>query len=58
MRPSTWDVDVPNCGQICAASLMAMYLIFFRYLDGDVLEIVNVLEGHRDIGTFYSRDET
>jgi toxin ParE1/3/4 len=34
------------------------YLIFFRYLDGDVLEIVNVLEGHRDIGAFYPRDET
>ncbi len=24
------------------------YVIFFRY-DGDVLEVVNVLEGHRDI---------
>ena len=32
------------------------YLIFFRYL-GDVLEIVNVLEGHRDIAAFYRADE-
>lgn len=28
------------------------YLIFFRYL-GDVLEIVNVLHGSRDIVSFY-----
>lgn len=31
------------------------YVIFFRYV-GDVLEIVNVLEGHRDIAAFF--DET
>jgi toxin ParE1/3/4 len=28
------------------------YVIFFRYLE-DTLEIVNVLEGHRDIDTFF-----
>ncbi len=28
------------------------YLIFFRYI-GDVLEIVNVLEAHRDVGAFF-----
>ena len=27
-------------------------LIFFRYI-GDVLEIVNVLEAHRDVGAFF-----
>ncbi len=31
------------------------YVIFFRYA-GDVLEIVNVLEGHRDIEGYYSDD--
>jgi plasmid stabilization system protein ParE len=28
------------------------YVIFFRYV-GDVLEVVNVLEGHRDVGAFF-----
>lgn len=32
------------------------YVIFFRYL-GDVLEIVNVLESHRDIDAFFGDDE-
>ena len=29
------------------------YIIFFRYM-GDVLEIVNILEGHRDIDAFFN----
>jgi len=29
------------------------YVIFFRYL-GNTLEVVNILEGHRDIGGFFS----
>ena len=28
-------------------------MIFFRYRD-DVLEVINVLEGHRDIDAFFS----
>lgn len=33
------------------------YAIFFRY-QGDVFEVVNILEGHRDIdGYFHSGDE-
>jgi toxin ParE1/3/4 len=31
------------------------YIIFFRQV-GDVIEVVNVLEGHRDMGDFYSED--
>jgi plasmid stabilization system protein ParE len=31
------------------------YVIFFRY-DGDVFEVVNVLEGHRDIVTYFQDD--
>ena len=31
-------------------------LIFFRYV-GDVVEIVNVVEGHRDMGTLFRRSE-
>ena len=29
------------------------YVVFFRYRE-DVLEVVNILEGHRDIETFFS----
>jgi toxin ParE1/3/4 len=32
------------------------YIIFFRHL-GDVLEIVNVLERHRDIEAFFDGDD-
>jgi toxin ParE1/3/4 len=32
------------------------YLIFFRYI-GDVIEIVNVLESHRDVSAFFGGDE-
>jgi plasmid stabilization system protein ParE len=32
------------------------YVIFFRYA-GAVLEIVNIVEGHRDIPTLFSKDE-
>jgi toxin ParE1/3/4 len=28
------------------------YVIFFRYVD-DALEVVNILEGHRDIAAFF-----
>ena len=31
------------------------YIIFFRYLD-NTFEIVNILEGHRDLESFYSKD--
>jgi toxin ParE1/3/4 len=32
------------------------YIIFFRYL-GDVLEIVHVIEGHRDVASLFGGDE-
>ena len=32
------------------------YVIFFRYLD-DTLEVVAVLEGHRDIVTYFADDD-
>ena len=31
------------------------YVVFFRYR-GDTLEVANILEGHRDIETFFSED--
>jgi plasmid stabilization system protein ParE len=33
------------------------HVIFFRYR-GDILEVVNVLEGHRDIDSYYHDDDT
>ena len=33
------------------------YVIFFRYA-GDVFEVVNVLEGHRDTIAYYRDDKT
>jgi len=32
------------------------YLILFRYA-GDRFEVVNVFEGHRDIDTYFSKDD-
>ena len=32
------------------------YVIFFRYLD-DILEIVHIIEGHRDIAAIFADDE-
>ena len=32
------------------------YVIFFRYGD-DVFEVVNILEGHRDIDAFFADEE-
>jgi toxin ParE1/3/4 len=32
------------------------YVIFFRYLDDDILEIVHVIEGHRDIAAIFADD--
>lgn len=36
-------------------SVFKGYVIFFRYLD-DVLEVVNILEGHRDIDAYFEED--
>lgn len=32
------------------------YVIFFRYLDEDVLEIIRIIEGHRDIPALFAGD--
>ena len=33
------------------------YVIFFRYLDDDILEIVHIIEGHRDIAAIFANDD-
>ena len=32
------------------------YVIFFRY-EGDAMEVVNVLEGHRDVPSHFGKDD-
>ena len=38
------------------SSALGNYVIFFRYRD-DVLEVVNILEGHRDIGAVFTESK-
>lgn len=33
------------------------YIIFFRYVDEDVLEIVNVIEGRRDVAGHFGGND-
>jgi plasmid stabilization system protein ParE len=33
------------------------YVIFFRYLGDDILEIVHIIEGHRDIIAIFAKEE-
>ena len=42
----------PELGSGLRSSAHKGYVIFFRYRD-DMLEIVNILEGHRDIEGFF-----
>jgi len=38
------------------SSAFKSYVIFYRYLD-DELEVVNILEGHRDVDAFFGDNE-
>ncbi len=33
------------------------YVIFFRYVDDDLLEVVHIIEGHRDIDTMFAKGD-
>lgn len=39
------------------AAAFGNYALFFRYRD-DALEVINILEGHRDIDAFFGDDES
>jgi toxin ParE1/3/4 len=54
--PGTLGRARPELRQDIRSFAFGNYLIFFRYAD-DTFEVVNVLEGHRDIGAFFSRDD-
>jgi hypothetical protein len=51
-----WGGRAPNCGPTSAAFLQS-YVIFFRYLDDAILEIVHIIEGHRDVAAIFARDD-
>jgi toxin ParE1/3/4 len=46
----------PEFGEDIRSSAYKSYVIFFRY-DGDILEVINVLEGHRDFETFFAAED-
>lgn len=51
--PGTMGRARPELRDEMRSAAYKSYVIFFRY-DGDVFEVVNVLEGHRDIDALYS----
>jgi plasmid stabilization system protein ParE len=42
----------PELGADIRSFGVSHYVIFFRYV-GDILEVINILEGHRDIDAFF-----
>ena len=46
----------PELGEDLRSFVDGNYLIFLRYV-GDTLEVVNVIEGHRDLPAMFSSDE-
>jgi toxin ParE1/3/4 len=50
--PGTIGRARPELRADMRSSVYKSYVIFFRY-EGDLFEVVNVLEGHRDIDAFY-----
>ncbi|MEP7008649.1 MAG: type II toxin-antitoxin system RelE/ParE family toxin [Sphingomonas bacterium] len=50
--PGTLGTARPELRPDIRSTPLGNYVIFFRYGDG-LVEIVNVLEGHRDIDAFY-----
>jgi plasmid stabilization system protein ParE len=51
--PGTLGRPRPELRSDLRSTAHGRYVIFFRYVD-DVLEIVNILEGHRDIDDYFS----
>jgi toxin ParE1/3/4 len=51
--PGTMGRPRPELGEDIRSYAHKNYVIFFRY-HGDIFEIINVLEGHRDIEAFFS----
>ena len=54
--PGTLGRARPELRPDIRSSAFGNYVIFFRYRD-DTLEVVNILEGHRDIDAFFSKED-
>jgi plasmid stabilization system protein ParE len=54
---STMGVARPDLRPGIRSAPFGNYIIFFRYVD-DVFEVLNIIEGHRDIGTLFKRDDS
>ena len=55
--PGTLGRARPELRPDIRSSIYKGYIIFFRYHE-DALEVVNILEGHRDSETFFSEDHS
>lgn len=53
--PGTIGRGRPELGSDIRSVSYKGYVIFFRYV-GDRFEVVNILEGHRDIEAFFEDD--
>jgi plasmid stabilization system protein ParE len=54
--PGTLGRDRPELRPDLRSFAFKGYVIFFRYLD-DTLEVVAILEGHRDVAAYFQDDE-
>ena len=54
--PGTMGRDRSELAPGLRSSAFKGYVIFYRYI-GNAMEVVNILEGHRDIDSFYREDE-
>jgi plasmid stabilization system protein ParE len=54
--PGTLGRARPDLHPDIRAAPYKNYMIFFRYI-GDTVEIVNVIEGHRDIKALFRKSE-
>jgi toxin ParE1/3/4 len=54
--PATIGRARPDLRQDVRSFAFRGYVIFFRY-NGDCFEVANIIEGHRDIDTFWSKGE-
>jgi toxin ParE1/3/4 len=54
--PATMGRARPELRQDIRSFALRGYVIFFRYR-GEVLEVANVLEGHRDIDSLFGSDD-
>jgi toxin ParE1/3/4 len=56
-RPNTLGRSRPELRPDLRSFPFKGYVIFFRYLDDDILEIVHIIEGHRDIAAIFAEDD-